>query len=675
MNDDTSTRSPARRSARSTSATALDQRRHRAEAELVRLELDVDQQVGTAGLERLLEGRDRAPARELHLAQARRTAGRRSARAAPRGARDRRRGTPPPRRSPHSSTSSSTPSAPSARARANAATVFSVSRALAPRCPRTSGRGVAPASSRRAHTRKAYHPARRRIKLEPMSRRAPSAVAGALALGLRGRRRGHRRRRLRCAHTSEPPPVGPGRALAGRGRRASARIAYEDDFLEARLRLPGAAGGRARSGSRCARSCSTTCSIRCSRSSRTTSGARRASSRATTSTTSVFESFRDALALFDPARALEPAGPRDPPEERACCGRRPRLVIALFSPRGGDEQVTLALAALATLAPDAGTTGRSGSIRCCTGPTRRALLGDRGGMRRSASAVDALESALGDWPAPVVVLRLDALYIERQQRFSSVLRRPPAGDARAPRARRAAARARRRDAAGGHQHGRRLPARGPDRRGGRADRAAWPATPATIPSCAPCSSPPPSPTPRAADYPGARAPVPAAGRASSAAPPPTPPIRWWRSGCSRPGLARHPADPDLLILSGHVARLLSSYFLAIRRLEEAEAVLERNPAARELQAKISAELIELYFLRLRLRLDPERDAPAFAEADDPPAALRRDHAQRFASTEHEGARRRHRLRAGAQLRQRRPDRSRRAAVPARARARASRRPR
>ena len=39
---------------------------------------------------------------------------------------------------------------------------------------------------------------------------------------------------------------------------------------------------------------------------------------------------------------------------------------------------------------------------------------------------------------------------------------------------------------------------------------------------------------------------------------------------------------------------------------------------------MSAELIELYFLRLRLRLDPERDAPAYAEAD----ALK----QRFAET-------------------------------------------
>jgi hypothetical protein len=39
----------------------------------------------------------------------------------------------------HWSTSSSTPSAPSTRARTNASTLFSGARALAPRCPMTSG--------------------------------------------------------------------------------------------------------------------------------------------------------------------------------------------------------------------------------------------------------------------------------------------------------------------------------------------------------------------------------------------------------------------------------------------------------------------------------------------------------------------------------------------------------
>src|SRR6185503_14332975 len=35
----------------------------------------------------------------------------------------------------------------------------------------------------------------------------------------------------------------------------------------------------------------------------------------------------------------------------------------------------------------------------------------------------------GDWPAPIVVRRLDTMYSERQQRFSSVLRRPVGSEA------------------------------------------------------------------------------------------------------------------------------------------------------------------------------------------------------------------------------------------------------
>jgi tetratricopeptide (TPR) repeat protein len=98
------------------------------------------------------------------------------------------------------------------------------------------------------------------------------------------------------------------------------------------------------------------------------------------------------------------------------------------------------------------------------------------------------------------------------------------------------------------------------------------------------------------------------------------------------GLDRAPSDVDMLLLSAHVARAASSYFLAIRRLEEAAAVLEKRPGSEADQARVSAELMELYFLRLRLRLDPERDPPAFAEAD----VVRQQFAharQRFKNTE------------------------------------------
>ncbi len=98
------------------------------------------------------------------------------------------------------------------------------------------------------------------------------------------------------------------------------------------------------------------------------------------------------------------------------------------------------------------------------------------------------------------------------------------------------------------------------------------------------------------------------------------------------GLKAFPADPDLLVLSAHVSRVLSAPFLAIRQLEEARAVLEHNPSTRDQQAKISVELQELYFARLQLRLDPERETLDAGEAE----ALRRrsqQDRQRFAGTE------------------------------------------
>ena len=123
---------------------------------------------------------------------------------------------------------------------------------------------------------------------------------------------------------------------------------------------------------------------------------------------------------------------------------------------------------------------------------------------------------------------------------------------------------------------RRLPARRADRRGGAAHGGRSPDRPATTPSCAACSSRRPSRTPRR-------------------------PTTWrWRGGSCRASnswaaprteapdpliaaararsRARAPprTTPSMLVLSSHVARLLSSYFLAIRRLEEAQLVLERR---------------------------------------------------------------------------------------------------
>jgi tetratricopeptide (TPR) repeat protein len=297
------------------------------------------------------------------------------------------------------------------------------------------------------------------------------------------------------------------------------------------------------------------------------------------------------------------------------------LVIAIFSPRGGDEQVTLALAALASLAPqNRDYEQRLDQVLHWT--DEASAQGERGGMRRSGTAVDALEGALGDWPAPVVVHRLDALYTDRQQRFSSVLRRPVGGnDARRALGDLLLAHGEEMQRAVVSMAGAYLRAGLIGEAAARTARMAG--NPGDDPDLRVLLVAAAKPDATAADALAlARRFLPRVellGGTATDAPDPVIAFRVLDAG-----LARHPADPELLILSGHVARLLSSYFLAIRRLEEAEAVLERGAAPSELEGKISAELIELYFLRLRLRLDPERDAPAFGEAD----VLR----QRFAET-------------------------------------------
>jgi hypothetical protein len=106
----------------------------------------------------------------------------------------------------------------------------------------------------------------------------------------------------------------------------------------------------------------------------------------------VFESFRDALALYDPSE-LWSSPPRIPDADQQMLRPAAELVVALFSPRGGAEQVTLALAALTTLAPDVRDyRDRLDVVMRWTEEAN--ALGERG-MRRSTSAVDVLEGRAG----------------------------------------------------------------------------------------------------------------------------------------------------------------------------------------------------------------------------------------------------------------------------------------
>ncbi|HXU05189.1 MAG TPA: hypothetical protein VN903_29720, partial [Polyangia bacterium] len=226
-----------------------------------------------------------------------------------------------------------------------------------------------------------------------------------------------------CAHKAPPTPEGPSRAVASEATRIG-RIAYEDDFTEARLvfqALPANAPERAGLRSKLLHYLlDPVLALNVATLKREVRDLENDDVYDT-----IFDSFREALALFDPAE-LWSAPPRIPEADQRLLRPAAELVVSLFSPRGGAEQVALALAALTTMQPEV-RDWRDRLDQVVRWTEEANALGDRG-ARRSTSAIDVLEGALGDWPAPAVVQRLDALYVERQQRVVSGLRRPGGGE-------------------------------------------------------------------------------------------------------------------------------------------------------------------------------------------------------------------------------------------------------
>jgi tetratricopeptide (TPR) repeat protein len=418
-----------------------------------------------------------------------------------------------------------------------------------------------------------------------------------------------------CAHMhTAPAPVGPSRALAGQAAQIG-RVAYEDDFQEARLvlqALPEDSKERLALREKLLRYLlDPVVGLKAD-------ALRREAQELENDDTNdrVLDSFRDALGLYSP-RELWAVPPRVTPAERALLEPAARLVLAIYSPQGQQQPVTLATAALATLAagtPDAAEwNARLDEIVRWSDESGESA--ESATFRRVPGAIDTLESVLSDFPAPPVVERLDALYVARQKKFSAALRHPVGGGGES--ARRAL--------------GELLIAHGDDMqrgalnvaslylRAGRIDEAAK----RTAALAGDAGDDPdlrglldaaakPKATP--ADFLAlARRFLPRAEPLGGTSTDVADPLAAYR--VLEAGLERTPSDVDLLLLTAHVARAASSYFLAIRRLEEAVAVLEKTPGTEADQARATAELMELYFLRLRLRLDPERDPPAFAEAD------------------------------------------------------------
>lgn len=409
-----------------------------------------------------------------------------------------------------------------------------------------------------------------------------------------------------CAHRGVPAPEGPGRRFQTAASQVGA-IQFEDESVEARLlyqALPVTSPERIPLRAKLTHYLLQPLSALDA--SRLRQEARELGS--TDIFDRLFESLRDACNLYEP-KELWAQPTTITAEERDLLGRAARLVLAVFAPRGAEAQSALALAVLVTIEPS----GREGQqwidrFDRLLAWTDEAGFASENGPRRSITAVDLLQSVIGDWPAPAVADRLAGLYVERQRRFSSILKKPlPGGDE----ARRALG-----DLlmAQGDEMQRTVPSvAGTYLRCGRLDRAAA--------ATAPLADKP-------GDDPELRALL-AAAQDPPAGPEAT--LRLARRFLPRVdllggtatdnpdllvafrvlqlGLERTPANTDMLILSAEIAKLISAPFLAIRQLEEAEQVLQKDKAApTELLARLSSELLDLYFLRLRLALDPERAA-------------------------------------------------------------------
>jgi tetratricopeptide (TPR) repeat protein len=434
-----------------------------------------------------------------------------------------------------------------------------------------------------------------------------------------------------CAHHGPPPPSGPSRALLGEAAHIG-RVSYEDDFQEGRLVLQALPqGAKERQTLRESLLHYLLDPVVALNADKLRKESRDLENDDTSDR--ILDSFRDAIGLYEPSE-LWSSPPHISPTERALLEPAARLVLAIFSPRGAQQPVALATAVLATLAPNEAE-AREWQARLDeivrwseeSGESTESTT-----MRRVPGAIDVLESTLTDFPAPVIVRRLDALYVDRQKKFSAALRHPVTGSGDAVR----------------RALGDLLMAHGDDMQRGVANMATLYLRAGQIDLAAKRAA---AMAGDAGDDPDLRALLAAAAKPSAGAPeylalarrflPRIEQLGGTATDSADPlaafrvlqaGLERAPSDVDLLVLTAQLARVASAPYLAIRRLEEAAAVLETIPGSEARQARVSSDLMDLYFTRLRLRLDPERDTPAFSEAE----VVRRQFAEarrRFKSTE------------------------------------------
>lgn len=335
------------------------------------------------------------------------------------------------------------------------------------------------------------------------------------------------------------------------------------------------------------------------------------------------DSLRDALSLYPAHQLWRSEGPALSARERELLGAAARLLVDVYSPRGSEQPVAMGLFVLQTLEPqNAEWPKRIDQVFAWLDTQARMAMGSPG-PRTQPTVADVLDGISVAWPSPPVVERVAALATQRQKNLSDILHRP-AGTGTGE----SSSILRELLVDGESLASMGVAAAALFLRCGQIDRAAR-----VMDSYADRPGDEPELRRLLADM---NQPSPAAGAILALARRFLPRSELLLGTSQdrldpaaaaeilRRGLLAYPHDLDMLVLASRVARLNQAPFLALRYLDEALGIGKQQGLAADKLAGISAERMELAFLRLRAHIDPEHMQPSLLEAESLRARLAQD---------------------------------------------------
>ena len=333
------------------------------------------------------------------------------------------------------------------------------------------------------------------------------------------------------------------------------------------------------------------------------------------------DSFRDALETFTPASLWTAGGPPLAPRERELLLGSAKLLRAVHSPRGNELPVAMALFVLASIDhANPEWPSRLDQLFSWLDSGSQLSAGPQG-PRRLASPADVLDSVAAVWPSPSVLDRLSKIVSDRQDRVSSILRRP-IGSGEGARGLLSELLIDTESLSNMAVSSASLYVRC-EQLDKAADIAAQFADkPGDDPEFRQLVRSAASKQAKPADFLAlARRFLPRSDILRGTSPDRIDPAT--AMGVLRRGIALHPGESDMLLLAARIARLLSAPLLSLRYLDEATAALAARKAGPDALGDLAAERMELAFLRLKMHIDPDRIAQAEREAD----GLRRQFAE------------------------------------------------